>query len=79
MTDSFRPRTRWTVRVKWEPRDIWLGLYWTRPEEFMGRPPVMRSRRWFVCLVPCLPIIVTKITQLRGIDGTTPNRSSTSC
>ena len=34
------------VTVKWEPRDLWVGVY---------REP--SSRRTFVCLLPCLPVI----------------------
>lgn len=35
------------VRVKWEPRDLWIGCYWTRD-------PAVRI---YVCLVPCLVVI----------------------
>lgn len=64
MTKTFAP-ARWKVRVKWEPRDIWIGLYWTRPAEYVGTPPHLRSRSWYICIVPCLPIIVSRIEKLR--------------
>lgn len=38
----------------WEPRDVWLGVYWNRER---------RGRMWrtdvYVCLVPCFPIRMT--------------------
>lgn len=38
--------------VRWEPRDLWIGVYWTR-EPLGGR------FRWrvYLCIVPCVPII----------------------
>jgi hypothetical protein len=38
------------VRLLLEPRDLWVGIYWTWAEEGL---------RIYVCLVPCLPILVT--------------------
>lgn len=58
-------RRGWKVRIKWEPRDCWIGLYWTRRVEFMGQPPRRASRQWFICIVPCLPIVVTRWEALR--------------
>jgi hypothetical protein len=34
------------LRVKFEPRDLWLGVFVDTDR-----------RRLYVCLVPCLPII----------------------
>lgn len=56
---------KWFFKIKWEPRDTWLGVYWTRPKGFIGHPPKFRSRQWFICVVPCLPIIITRREQLR--------------
>lgn len=38
------------VQIFFEPRDLWLGLFWTR------RPDELRV---YVCLVPMLPILFT--------------------
>ncbi len=38
----------WSWSVKWEPRDLWVGLYWDRRVDGV----------WFyVCLVPTIVII----------------------
>ena len=39
-------RTRWFY---WEPRDMWIGLYWKR------YPAAIDI---YVCIVPCFPINV---------------------
>jgi hypothetical protein len=39
-------RRQW--RLKLEPRDIWVGLYWDRREHGV----------WlYICLIPCLVLI----------------------
>lgn len=38
---------RWAIR--WEPRDIWVGLYWDRKADGL---------HFYVCLVPCVVLHV---------------------
>ena len=38
-----------SISIVWEPRDLWLGLYWDKKDS---------SRFFYLCLVPCLPIRV---------------------
>ena len=60
---------RFSIRVKWEPRDLWIGVF---RDSRSGWPPQrkrhstelhcagVRARRiFYVCLLPCLPIIIT--------------------
>lgn len=42
---------RRSLRVEWEPRDLWVGLYVTW--EYWHRS---RRLHWYLCLVPCLPL-----------------------
>lgn len=53
--ERWRPYGSWWYRhvtyhvyVKFEPRDIWIGVYLDRS-----------VRRAYICLVPCFPIVVT--------------------
>lgn len=43
------PNRRLTLRLLWEPRDAWVGVFTNRAEDF---------RLVYICLVPCLPIVI---------------------
>jgi hypothetical protein len=45
-----KPKEKLSVKILWEPRDLWIGLYWTTNNEWAT------SRIFFICLLPCLPI-----------------------
>lgn len=38
--------------IKFEPRDIWLGVYWDMTREMRG----MRHLDIYICLIPMLPL-----------------------
>lgn len=47
-------RQRWHIEIKWEPRDLWVGVYWTR---------ATLSFHVYVCLLPCVPIHLWRMTS----------------
>jgi hypothetical protein len=44
----------WYVRIFFEPRDIWIGVYWNFMPKTKGA--FISHRDIYVCLIPCLPI-----------------------
>jgi hypothetical protein len=43
------PRLWW--QIIWEPRDLWIGVYWDRPD--------IQWRHCldvYICVLPCLPL-----------------------
>lgn len=50
------PRTRWSAHVEFEPRDLWIGVYWRADDDGYGRT-------WlgvYVCLIPTLPLVLER-------------------
>lgn len=45
---------RWRIRVEFQPRDVWVGVYWVRKYE-VG----WSKLHVYVCVVPMLPIHYT--------------------
>lgn len=59
-TPLFRP---WRARLLWEPRDLWIGLYWDAHTNDYPRWRPWRSPLYdvYVCLIPCLVLHVRRI------------------
>lgn len=50
-----------SVSLVFEPRDIWMGLYWNKPSQ--------RECAAWMCLIPCFPI---RIQLLKSYGGRFP-------
>lgn len=48
-----------SISLIWEPRDIWLGLFW----DSRGA----HEKTWYLCLLPCLPIRFKLVRSWGGI------------
>lgn len=48
------------VRLKFEPRDFWIGAFFAKAE-----PTMPWTRRIYVCLVPFLPIVISWQPRVR--------------
>lgn len=48
---GFDMSARSTFQVLWEPRDLWVGVYWTTCSKIVGD-----TLDIYICLLPCLPI-----------------------
>jgi len=45
------------VRIKFEPRDLWIGVYWCDAGRNSAPGYIRRYWKIYVCIVPCFPII----------------------
>lgn len=43
-------RPKLIVQIQWEPRDLWVGLFWRRTDVAL---------HLYFCLVPLLPLHIT--------------------
>jgi len=49
------PHHRLTAKWLWEPRDIWIGVFWNRTS---GERLLNDYLLIYVCIIPCLPIAI---------------------
>lgn len=53
---SDMPRGRFAVRWLFEPRDLWLGVFWNVTRARVGSEGVATFLLVYVCVVPLLPV-----------------------
>lgn len=51
---------RMSVAVRFVPRDLWVGVYVGPAVYGIGPRGQFRSRSAYVCIVPTLPIVITR-------------------
>lgn len=51
---------RVSIRVKFVPRDLWVGLYVGPAEYGIGPRGQFRSRSVYLCILPMLPVVITR-------------------
>lgn len=47
------------MQLKFEPRDIWIGVYWTRKSRVTTLENDWNIYQIYICLIPCFPLILT--------------------
>jgi len=45
------------MRLLFEPRDLWIGVYWTPTSRTTTLNTDRQHYRIYICLVPCFPIV----------------------
>lgn len=53
------------IRVKFEPRDIWFGIYWNLHKSIESQ---YRKLDVYICLIPTLPIHIQYVWGLKNQD-----------
>jgi len=43
------------IKIKFEPRDMWIGLYWNHRYEYNFEFQC-NYIDYFICIIPCFPI-----------------------
>jgi hypothetical protein len=49
------------IKLIFEPRDLWIGLYWNKEKMPGGKPWVLTL---YLCLIPMLPLRI-KLTNMK--------------
>ena len=60
-------RERVKAQFQFEPRDLWVGVFWRVSGQEWGPLQALRFLHVYVCLIPTLPFHVTILKRRR--DG----------
>lgn len=57
---------KWKLSIKFEPRDIWVGVFWDKKPKSVHE----KLRLWdvYVCLIPLLPIRAFQYIPHDGLE-----------
>jgi len=58
-----------TVRFQFEPRDLWIGVFWRVNYDWVVRLQV------YICLLPCFPILLSFSQRERSRSPIAYNRA----
>lgn len=47
------------MTIKFEPRDLWIGIFWDRAGRITSLDSDRQQYHVYICIVPCFPIIFT--------------------
>lgn len=59
-----RPNLR--IRLRFEPRDLWIGAYWKLTRPYSGMFTVRGEFCIYICLLPMLPIRISFLLEPPG-------------
>ncbi len=62
------------IRIKFEPRDLWIGIYWNVEygQFWKGATFSLRLLKIYICLLPLFPIVLTTRIGPFGKSGPSP-------
>lgn len=46
------------LHLQFEPRDLWIGVYWEKRDRLIMIDGRERIITFYVCLIPCFPIVI---------------------
>ena len=57
------------IRLEFEPRDIWIGVYWTDTVHYPANGPLTKTFDVYICILPCFPLHIETRSRTYKLDG----------